>query len=158
MPVSGPWMTGMDPAAGYRHPGTPTLFRDHGKRPYVVDTYEAALANPNFRTTIWTGKHLQVTLMSIPPGGDIGQEIHPGTDQFVRVEQGQGIVQMGRTPDRPEFTRHITEDDAFIIPAGYYHNFTNTGPVPIKLYSIYAPPQHPAGTVHPTKADAKEAK
>ncbi|MFC7364367.1 cupin domain-containing protein [Bhargavaea changchunensis] len=150
-------MTGMDPAAGYRHHGTPTRFRDHGRRPYVVDIHEAALANPNFRTTIWTGNYLQVTLMSIPPGGDIGKEIHPNTDQFLRIEQGQGIVQMGRTPDRPEFTRHVKEDDAILIPAGYYHNFTNTCHVPIKMYSIYAPPQHPPGTVHQTKEDAMEA-
>lgn len=95
--------------------------------------------------------------MSIPPGGDIGKEIHPDTDQFLRIEEGQGIVQMGRTADRPEFTRHVREDDAILIPAGYYHNLTNIGPIPIKLYSIYAPPHHPSGTVHPTQADALEA-
>ena len=150
-------MTGMGPAAGYRPAGSPTRFRDHGKRPYVVDIHEAAVANPNFRTAIWTGEYLQVTLMSINPGDEIGLEIHPDTDQFLRIEQGCGIVEMGRRPEQPEYIRQIGEDDAIMIPAGYYHNLTNTGHVPIKLYSIYAPPHHPRGTIHRTQEEAMEA-
>jgi len=100
---------------------------------------------------------LQVTLMSIEPGGDIGLEVHPNVDQFIRIEQGHGLVQMGERKDRLDFERRVSEDDAIMIPAGTWHNVTNTGRVPLKLYSVYAPPEHPFGTVHRTKAEAMAA-
>ena len=78
-------------------------------------------------------------------------------DQFLRVEQGDGIVQMGKNRNQLDFVRQITDDSAIFVPAGYWHNLTNTGNIPLKLYSIYAPPNHPFGTVHKTKADAMEA-
>jgi mannose-6-phosphate isomerase-like protein (cupin superfamily) len=131
--------------------------RDYGPEPFVVNIEEAAKQNNNFRLALWTGNHLQITLMSINVGEDIGLEIHPNLDQFIRIEQGQGIVRMGDRRDRLDFERRVYDDYAFVIPAGTWHNLINTGNVPIKLYSIYAPPQHPRGTVHRTKADAEAA-
>lgn len=133
----------------------PNNYKDHGGHPYVVDIDQATKANPNYRTTLWTGKHLQITLMSIPPGGDIGLEIHPDNDQFLRIEQGQGIVQMGKTEKKLSFRQTAFEDYAILVPAGTWHNITNIGDTPLKLYSIYAPPHHPPGTVHATKAIAE---
>jgi len=137
--------------------GNPMKFRDHGKEPYVIDIEEAAERNRTFRTALWTGDHLQVTLMSIAPGEDIGLEVHPDTDQFLRIEDGGGLVQMGNTRDNLTFERRVGEDDAIMVPAGKWHNVTNTGNEPIKLYSIYAPPEHPFGTVHETKVEAMAA-
>ena len=132
----------------------PIKLRDYGGKPFVVNIERAAEQNQNFRTALWTGKHLQVTLMSIEVGGDIGLEVHPNVDQFIRIEQGQGLVQMGERKDRLDFERRVSEGDAIMIPAGTWHNVTNIGHVPLKLYSIYAPPEHPFGTVHRTKAEA----
>ncbi|RLL47119.1 cupin domain-containing protein [Oceanobacillus piezotolerans] len=128
--------------------------RDHGKQPYVVNIEEATKQNNTFRTAIWTGDHLQVTLMSIGVGDNIGLEIHPHVDQFLRIEDGEGFVQMGKTRNRLTFQRNVADNFAIMVPAGTWHNVTNTGDKPLKLYSIYAPPNHPFGTVHRTKADA----
>ncbi|NGP44886.1 cupin domain-containing protein [Bacillaceae bacterium SIJ1] len=128
--------------------------KDYGGKPYVVDIEEATKQNKTFRTALWTGDHLQVTLMSIPVGEDIGLEIHPNVDQFLRIGQGQGLVQMGDLKEQLTFERKVYDDYAIMIPAGKWHNLTNTGRKPLKLYSIYAPPEHPFGTVHRTKADA----
>ncbi|MBO1911162.1 cupin domain-containing protein, partial [Microvirga sp. 3-52] len=98
-----------------------------------------------------------LTLMSINVGEDIGLEMHDDVDQFLRVEQGQGIVQMGKSKDNLSFVRNIQDDSAIFLPAGTWHNVMNTGHVPLKLYSIYAPPNHPFGTVHATRADAMAA-
>ena len=130
---------------------------DYGPQPFVVNIDEATKQNTNFRTALWTGSHLQLTMMSIPVGGEIGLERHPNLDQFIRIEQGQGIVKMGDREDYLDFQERVYDDFAFIIPAGKWHNLINTGYEPIKLYSIYAPPQHPRGTVHVTKADAEAA-
>lgn len=129
-------------------------FKDYGGQPFVVNIEEAAERNVNYRTALWTGTHLQVTLMSIEVGGDIGLEVHPDVDQFIRIEQGWGLVLMGERKDRLHFERVVSEDDAIMIPAGTWHNVINTGRIPLKLYSIYAPPEHPFGTVHRTKADS----
>jgi mannose-6-phosphate isomerase-like protein (cupin superfamily) len=130
---------------------------DYGPEPFAVDIDDATEQNNNFRTALWTGEHLQVTLMSIGVGEDIGLENHPNLDQFLRIEQGRGVVQMGDDPNNLNFQRNVEEDFAIVIPAGKWHNLTNTGNEPLKLYSIYAPPQHPKGTVHKTKADAMAA-
>lgn len=130
--------------------------QDHGGEPFVVNIEEASKQNATFRTALWTGNHLQVTVMSIGVGEDIGLEIHPHTDQFLRIEDGMGIVQMGETEHHLDFHRRVGNDDAIMIPAGMWHNVTNTGRQPLKLYSIYAPPHHPFGTVHGTKAIAEE--
>ena len=130
------------------------LLRDYGPNPFVVNINEASKQNNTYRTALWTGPHLQVTLMSIEVGDDIGLEIHPEVDQFLRIEQGQGVVQMGKRKERLDFERRVSDNFAIMVPAGTWHNVTNTGNVPIKLYSIYAPPNHPRGTVHNTRADA----
>ena len=131
--------------------------KDAGPNPFVININEASKQNNTYRTALWTGTHLQLTLMSLNPGEDIGLEIHPGVDQFLRIEQGQGITQMGKSKDQLDFRREVNDDSAIFIPAGTWHNLINTGNTPLKLYSIYAPPNHPFGTVHPTKADAQMA-
>lgn len=136
--------------------GNPILLRDYGPNPFAVDIEEAARQNKNFRLALWTGKHLQLTLMSINVGEDIGLEIHPDLDQFIRIEEGRGIVMMGDSRDRLDFRANVRDDYAFVIPASKWHNLINTGNRPLKLYSIYAPPQHPHGTVHKTKEEAGE--
>ena len=133
-----------------------TYSQDFGSNPFTINIDKATRMNNNFRTALWTGKHLQLTLMSINPGESIGLEVHPNLDQFIRIEQGVGIVQMGDNKNNLYYKKQVSEDWAFIIPAGKWHNLTNIGKIPIKLYSIYAPPQHPKGTIHRTKADAKE--
>ncbi|MCM3387907.1 cupin domain-containing protein [Ureibacillus chungkukjangi] len=133
------------------------MLKDQGPNPFVININEATKQNNTYRTAIWTGQHLQVTLMSLNPGEDIGLEMHPDVDQFLRIEQGQGITQMGRGRDNLSFKRNVEDDSAIFIPAGTWHNLTNTGNIPLRLYSIYAPPNHPFGTVHPTKADAMAA-
>lgn len=134
-----------------------TVLKDYGPNPFAVDIEQAAKQNNNFRLSLWTGEHLQLTLMSINPGEDIGLEIHPDLDQFIRIEEGEGLVVMGDSKDCLDFQAVVRDDFAFIIPAGKWHNLINTGNKPIKLYSIYAPPQHPYCTVHKTKADAEAA-
>ncbi len=129
--------------------------KDYGPCPLVVNINEASKQNNTFRTALWTGKHLQVTLMSINVGDDIGLEVHPNTDQFIRIEEGQGLVKMGSSKDRFDFQAKVYDDFAIMVPAGAWHNIINTGNKPLKVYSIYAPPQHPHSTVHVTKADAE---
>lgn len=130
---------------------------DHGGKPFVVNINEATKQNNTFRSALWTGSHLQVTLMSISPGEDIGLEIHPDVDQFLRIEQGQGVVEMGKSRDTLDYVQNVSDDSAIMVPAGIWHNVTNTGSAPLKLYSIYSPPNHPFGTIHATKVDAMKA-
>lgn len=134
-----------------------TEIKDYGKQPLVIDIARTARQNQTFRTALWTGEHFQVTVMSIPVGSDIGLEVHPNTDQFIRVEEGQGLVQMGDAKDKLDFRAEVHNGYAIMIPAGKWHNVTNTGNIPLKVYVLYAPPEHPFGTVHPTKADAMAA-
>jgi mannose-6-phosphate isomerase-like protein (cupin superfamily) len=134
-----------------------TQARDYGPQPFVVNIEQAAKQNQTFRTVIWTGNHLQLTLMSINVGEDIGLEVHPNLDQFLRIEEGQGIVRMGDRKDTFDFQANVCENFAIIVPAGKWHNIINTGYIPLKVYSIYAPVQHPRGTVHATKAIAQAA-
>jgi len=131
--------------------------KDYGPEPFVVDINEITKENTNYRTALWTGDHLQITLMSLKVGEDIGLEIHPDLDQFIRIEQGEGIVQMGDEENKLDYERKVYDDFAFVIPAGKWHNLTNTGSEPLKLYSIYAPPQHPHSTVHRTREIAQAA-
>lgn len=131
--------------------------KDYGPKPFVINIEDAAMQNNTFRTALWTGSYLQLTLMSIRVGGEIGLEMHPDVDQFIRIEDGEGIVMMGDCKDNLNFQMRVSADYIFIIPAGKWHNLINIGNRPIKLYSIYAPPQHPHGTVHETKYDAEAA-
>ena len=136
--------------------GNPQL-KDYGPKPLVVNIEEATKQNNNYRTALWTGSNLQVTVMSLNVGEDIGLEMHPHVDQFLRIEQGNGVTQMGPSKDNLNFQRNVNENFAIMVPAGTWHNVTNTGDIPLKLYTIYAPPNHPFGTVHVTKADAMAA-
>lgn len=129
--------------------------KDYGKQPHIVDIEDLTEDNVNYRTTIWTGENLQVTVMSIEPGDDIGLEVHKGIDQFIRIEEGEGLCQMGPTEDNLDFEREVEDDDAVFVPADLWHNITNSGDEPLKLYTIYAGPDHLAGTVHQTHEDAK---
>lgn len=129
---------------------------DMGGQPFVLDIEDATEDNNNFRTTIWTGTHMQLTLMSIDVGDDIGLERHTGIDQFLRIEEGEGLVLMGDDQNNLNFRRRVDDDYAVLVPAGKWHNLVNTGSKPLKLYSIYAPPEHARGTIHRTKADEPE--
>lgn len=130
---------------------------DNGPDPYVANVKNMGLQNKNFRTTIWTGCNLQMTLMCIVPCGEIGMEIHRETDQFIRVEQGNALVKMGKCRTHSDFQKNMCEGDAVFIPAGTWHNMINVGNRPLKLTVIYAPPNHPRGTVHRTKEEAEKA-
>lgn len=130
-------------------------FKDHGKEPYVFNVEDATMKNENFRTTIWTGEKLQVTLMTIPPGDDIGLEVHKGIDQFLRVESGKGLCQMGPSEDNLNFEKEVNAEDVILVPADTWHNVTTLGEEPLKIYSIYAGPDHKPGTVHKTHEDAE---
>ncbi len=128
--------------------------RDHGPEPYVTNIDQATRCNTNYRTALWTGRHLQLTLMSIPVGGEIGLEVHPDTDQFLRIESGSGVTLLGPEKNRLNERRQVFDGYAVFVPAGTWHNIVNTGNQPLKLYTLYAPPHHPHGTVQATKAIA----
>ena len=117
---------------------------------FVDDIEKLTEGNSDFRRVLYTGKHLQLVLMALQPGEDIGEEVHAGHDQFFRIEAGQGEV-------RIDGVRHaVKADDAVIVPGGALHNVINTGSEPLKLYTLYAPPEHRDGVVHPRKADASD--
>ena len=124
---------------------------------WVGDIEQVTLDNTTFRTVVFTGEHTQLTVMRIAPGEDIGREVHHDRDQFLRFEQGQARVELGRTEEAVDETHEVSDDWAVIIPAGTWHNVVNTGTDDLKLYSLYSPPEHPDGTVHVTKAEAEEA-
>jgi mannose-6-phosphate isomerase-like protein (cupin superfamily) len=124
---------------------------------WVKNIEEETGANTTFRTALWTGKHSQLTVMSLGAGAEIGLEVHPDVDQFFRLEQGSARVEVGNTRDELSETYEVKDDWAFIVPAGTWHNVINIGDGELKLYTIYSPPNHPPGTVHATKADADAA-
>ncbi len=128
--------------------------KDIGPQPQSFDLEKATLENDNYRAVAWSGKYLQLTLMSIPPGEDIGLEAHPETDQFLRLDGGRGRVQMGPTEDQLDFDQEVGDGWAVLVPAGTWHNVTNIGEEPIRLYAVYAPVHHAAGAVHATADDA----
>ena len=129
---------------------------DNGPAPTVANIETATLENNNYRTTMWTGKNLQLTLMSIDPGNDIGLEVHDTHDQFLRIEQGLATVSMGPSQEQLQ-TWQASASDAVFVPAGMWHNLACNDGMSLKVYSIYAPPQHPHGTVHVTQADGEAA-
>jgi mannose-6-phosphate isomerase-like protein (cupin superfamily) len=132
---------------------------DNGRQPYVVDIEDITVANDNFRLAAWTGQFLQMTLMNIEVGSEVGLEVHDDTDQFLRIEQGEAKIVMGDSPDNLTFEATAEDDFAIFVPSGFWHNIINIGDEPLKMYSIYAPSHHPSGTIHTTKeeADAAEA-
>ncbi|HWL35014.1 MAG TPA: cupin domain-containing protein [Frankiaceae bacterium] len=121
---------------------------------WVADIERLTLGNDTFRTVVHTGTHAQLTVMSLEPGEEIGWEAHGELDQFLRIEQGSARLDLGRAEDGVDESHEVSDDWAFVIPAGVWHNVVNTGAEDLKLYSIYSPPEHPDGTVHETKADA----
>ena len=127
---------------------------DVGPQPQSFDLESATLENTHYRAVAWSGKHLQLTLMSIPVGEDIGLEAHPETDQFLRLDAGRGRVQMGPAKDQLGFDREVEDGWAVFVPAGTWHNITNIGDEPMRLYAVYAPVHHAPGLVQPTKEDA----
>ena len=128
--------------------------RDYGCEPFVFNINHATNMNPNFRTTLWTGQDMQLTLMCIPIGGNIGVEMHSDVDQFIRIESGRAAVYMGACQNSLQKIACVDKNYAIIVPAGTWHNIVNMDNAPLKLYSLYAPPKHPFNTVHKTKADA----
>ena len=127
---------------------------DQGPAPFVTDIEKMTRQNTNYRTALWTGPHLQLTLMCIPSGSEIGLEVHPDTDQFLRIESGSGMTVMGSSKNRLSCRQPVSDCCSIFVPAGTWHNIVNTGTCPLKLYTIYAPPHHPHGTVQSTKACA----
>ena len=118
---------------------------------------QMTLDNSNFRTVVFTGAHAQLTMMRLAPGEDIGREVHPDRDQFLRLEQGTARVELGSSEDAIEETYDVAADWAFIVPAGVWHDVVNIGDDEVKLYSLYSPPEHADGTIHRTKQDAELA-
>ena len=116
---------------------------------YVDDIEQATVANTDFRRVLYTGKNLQLVLMTLPPGCDIGEEVHEDRDQFVRIEEGEGVVRIDGVDNR------VADDFAVIVPAGARHNVINSGEAPLKLYTIYGPPEHRDGVVHRDKEQAE---
>lgn len=119
---------------------------------YISNIEEKTLNNDNFRQVLFTGVHMQLVVMSLKPGEDIGFEVHPTTDQFFRIESGTCIV----TIDGVESA--VKDDDVIIVPAGAEHNLKNSSETEtLKIYTIYTPPNHPEGTIHKTKEEAMAA-
>lgn len=118
---------------------------------YVDDIEKATVANEDFRRVLYTGKNLQLVLMTLPPGCDIGEEVHDDRDQFFRIERGEGVIRIDGVDNRVE------DDFAVIVPAGARHNVINTGSEPLRLYTLYGPPEHRDGVVHPGKDEAERA-
>lgn len=129
---------------------------DIGPEPQSFDLESATIENANYRTVAWSGKYLQLTLMSIPVGEDIGLEAHPETDQFLRLDAGRGRVQMGPTKDQLDFDKEVEDGWAILVPAGAWHNVTNIGDEPLRLYAVYAPVHHSPGKVQVTSAEAEQ--
>ena len=118
---------------------------------FVDDIEDLTEENNDFRRVLYTGKNIQLVLMALQPGEDIGAEVHEDRDQFFRIETGSGEISIdGKTSP-------IRADMGLIVPAGARHNLRNTGNEPLKLYTIYGPPEHRRDTIHPTKADAERS-
>ncbi len=118
---------------------------------FIDDIADLTEGNKDFRRVLYTGKHLQLVLMALKPGEEIGEEVHHDRDQFFRVEEGKGEawIDGARTP--------IESDTGMVVPAGARHNVINTGAKPLKLYTLYGPPEHVDATVHETKDDARKS-
>jgi mannose-6-phosphate isomerase-like protein (cupin superfamily) len=119
------------------------------KQGFVENIEKSAADNTDFRRVLYTAPHMQLVLMSLKPGEDIGEEVHPDTDQFFRVESGSGEVWMDGVATA------VADGFAIVVPAGVRHNVKNTGKSALKVYTLYSPPKHAVGTVRATKADAE---
>jgi mannose-6-phosphate isomerase-like protein (cupin superfamily) len=117
---------------------------------FTADIEKLTTENTDYRRVLYTGRYLQLVLMSLKPGEEVGEEVHEDHDQFFRVEEGEGqvVIDGATTP--------IRDDDAIIVPAGARHNVINTGSSDLKFYTLYGPPEHRDGVLQPTKADEYE--
>ena len=120
------------------------------KRGFCDDIEDLTEENEDFRRVLYTGKHLQLVLMTLQPGEEIGEEVHEDRDQFFRIEEGEGVIDIDGAENEVE------DDIAVIVPAGARHNVRNTGDEPLRFYTLYGPPEHKDGIVHATKAEAEE--
>lgn len=127
---------------------------DIGPKPQSFDLEQATQDNGNYRSVAWSGRYLQLTLMSIPVASDIGLEMHAETDQFLRLDAGRGLVEMGPSKDELTFRRDVSDGWCIMVPAGTWHNITNTGDAPMQVYAIYAPSHHAPGKIQATAAEA----
>ena len=116
---------------------------------FVDNIEELTEDNDDFRRVLYTGKHLQLVLMTLEPGEEIGEEVHADRDQFFRIEEGEGAIDIDGKENRVE------DDFAVIVPAGARHNVRNTGDEPLRFYTLYGPPEHKDGIVQATKAEAE---
>ena len=132
------------------------MVTDNGPQPNAFDIETETRDNSAYRTVAWTGKYLQVTLMSIPPGQSIGLEAHPETDQFLRLDAGQGRCVMGPAEDDLSFSQDVSDGWSIQVPAGTWHDVINTGDDDMRLYAVYAPTHHAKGLVQETFEDAEQ--
>jgi len=137
--------------SNYDDANIPTFPYDYGPNPFIIDLNKAAQQNDNFRSTLWTGTNLQVTLMSIPVHGSIGIEVHPDLDQLLRIEEGLGLVQLGENKLSMYGQYLAFPNYVIIVPAGIFHNIINIGNSPLKISSFYAPPNYAWNTVQRTR-------
>ncbi|QQM66561.1 cupin domain-containing protein [Actinomyces weissii] len=128
---------------------------DNGPQPNAFDIETATTENDTYRTVAWTGRYLQVTLMSIPVGESIGLETHPETDQFLRIDAGKGRCVMGPSEHDLTFEQEVEDGWSIQVPAGTWHDVINTGDEPLRLYTVYAPVHHAQGIVQRTFAEAE---
>lgn len=129
--------------------------KDIGPQPQSFNIERETNSNANYRSVAWSGRYLQLTLMSIPVGGAIGLEAHPETDQFLRLETGKGHAQMGANKDTLTFDREVSDGWCVLVPAGTWHNITNIGTTPMQVYTIYAPAHHRPDNVQASAAVAQ---
>lgn len=127
---------------------------DIGPQPQSFNLENCTRENTDYRSVAWSGRYLQVTLMSIPVGSDIGLEMHPETDQFLRLDAGRGRVQIGPAKDQLTFEKEVSDGWCILVPAGSWHNVTNIGEEPMQVYAVYAPAHHKPGKIHKTASDA----
>ena len=120
------------------------------KKGWIDNIEDVTNENDDYRKVLYTGKYMQLVLMALQPGEEIGAEVHDTHDQFIRVESGEGELELDGAKHK------LGDDDAVVIPAGAMHNVTNTGSKPLKLYTLYGPPEHRDGVLQKTKADEKE--
>ena len=120
------------------------------QKAYTEDVLRLARANKNFRQVLYTTERSQLVLMSLKPGEEIGEEVHEGIDQVLAFADGEGVavIEGNRSP--------VRAGSVVVVPGGTRHNFVNTGGAPLKLFTVYTPPEHPDGTVHSTKEEADE--
>ena len=118
---------------------------------FVGDIARQTEDNTDFRRVLYTGQHIQLVLMTLQAGEEIGEEVHEDRDQFFRIEKGHGLITIDGV------SHHVKDDDAVIVPQGARHNVKATGSTPLKLYTLYGPPEHEDGTVHSSHEDARRA-